>query len=189
MRLAIGISGASGAIYGVRLLEVLKTQVPEVETHLVISPEGEQTIRLETGRTLDEVRALASRVWGFNDQMAALASGSFRSEGMIIIPCSMKTVAGIASGYADNLLLRSADVCLKEGRRLVLVPRETPVNAIHLENMLKLSRIGVTMLLASPPFYQRPKQIEELVDYIVGKALDPFGIEHNLFKRWREPEK
>lgn len=182
-RLTVGISGASGVVYGIRLLEVLRDN-PEVETHLVISTEGETTIRIETGRDPKEVYALADRHYKVDNLAAAIASGSYRGIGMVVIPCSMKTLAGIAGGYADNLLLRAADVTLKEGRRLVIVPRESPIHAIHLENMLKLARMNATILMAAPPFYHQPKTIDDLVDYIVGKTLDCFEIEHDLFRRW-----
>ncbi len=182
-RLTVGISGASGVIYGIRLLEVLRAN-PEIETHLVISPEGETTIRIETGRDPKEIYALADRHYKVDNLAAAIASGSFRGLGMAVIPCSMKTLAGIASGYADNLLLRAADVTLKEGRKFVIVPRESPMHAIHLENLLKLARMGVTVLMAAPPFYHHPKTLDDMIDYIVGRTLDCFDIEHDLYRRW-----
>lgn len=181
----MGITGASGAIYGVRLLEALKKH--NVETHLIISSWGAEMIRYETELRVEDVKALASHVYDDNDLSARPSSGSFRLDGMVVIPCSMKTVAGIASGYTSTLLTRAADVALKEGRRLVLVPRETPFSAIHLRNMLELSRLGVTILPAMPGFYHKPKSVNDLVDHVVGKVLDQFNIRHDLFKRWQPP--
>ena len=179
----MGISGASGAIYGVRLLEELEKR--KIETHLIVSHAAEQTIKIEVGMTVNQLKDLATVYYNINDLQAPIASGDFKTDGMVVIPCSMKTLAGIANGYSDNLLLRAADVTLKEGRRLVLVPRETPLNPIHLENMLKLSKIGVTILVAAPAFYHRPKTVDDLVGYIVGKVLDVFDIKHKLYKKWR----
>jgi 4-hydroxy-3-polyprenylbenzoate decarboxylase len=180
----VGLSGASGIIYGIRLLEVLKEL--GIERDLVITETGEEMVTIETGRTPEEVRMLASRVHESTDFTSPLASGGFRNRGMVVIPCSMKTVAGIACGFADNLLLRAADCTLKEGRTLVLVPRETPLNSIHLRNMLALAEAGVTILPAAPGFYHRPKTVDDLVDHVVGKVLDRLGIEHHLYHRWRE---
>jgi flavin prenyltransferase len=183
-RIVVGISGASGVIYGVRLLEVLHDH-PEVETHLIISAEGERTIKIETGRNPKEVIALATRHYDIGNLAATISSGSFRTDGMALIPCSMKTLAGIATGYSDNLLLRAADVTLKERRTLVLVPRESPLHAIHLENLLKLARMNAIILMPDPPFYIQPKSLEDIIDYVVGKTLDYFNIEHDLFHRWQ----
>ena len=183
-RIIVGISGASGIIYGVRLLEVLKKL--GVETHLVITEDAERTLALETDYDINYVKSLANRAYDIRDMAALIASGSFRVEGMAVVPCSMKTLAGIALGYSENLLLRAAAVCIKEGRKLVLVPRETPLSPICLENMLKLAQIGVCILPASPPFYSRPKNIDDLVNHIVGRVLDIFGIKHQLYKRWGE---
>ncbi len=182
-RIVVGISGASGVIYGVRLLEVLHDRA-DIETHLVVSKEGELTIKIETGRNPKDVFALATRHYAIDNLAAAIASGSFRTDGMALIPCSMKTLAGLATGYADNLLLRAADVTLKEQRTLVIVPRESPLHAIHLENLLKLARMNAIILMADPPFYIQPQSIDDMVDYIVGKTLDYFHIEHDLFRRW-----
>lgn len=182
MRLVVGISGSSGVIYGVRFLEVL--QELKVESHLVMSPAAKETLVLETDRKVKQVEALATKVYPFGDVAAALSSGSFRTDGMVIIPCSMKTLAGIASGYSGNLLLRAADVTLKERRRLVLVPRETPLSTIHIENMLRAANAGAIVVPAMPAFYDRPKTIDDIVDHLVGKVLDVLGIEHNLFRRW-----
>jgi 4-hydroxy-3-polyprenylbenzoate decarboxylase len=181
-RLIIGISGASGTVYGLRLLEILHKL--RMETHLVMTKTAEEVIEIENGVAIGEIKRLATYCYDINDLTAPIASGDFQSEGMVIAPCSMKTLAGVANGYSQNLLLRAADVTLKERRRLVLVPRETPLNSIHLENMLKLARIGVTILPAMPAFYHKPKSIDDLVNHIVGKILDVFGIEHQLYKRW-----
>ncbi|MCJ7632534.1 UbiX family flavin prenyltransferase [Candidatus Bathyarchaeota archaeon] len=186
MRLIVGLSGASGIIYGVRLLQELKAK--SVETHLVISHAAEKLIPHEIDLSLDAVGKLATFLYDVDDMFARIASGSFPTNGMAVIPCSMKTMAGICSGYADNLLIRTAMVTLKEGRKLVLVPRETPLSPVDLENMLKLSRIGVMILPAMPAFYHDPKNIDDLVAYIVGKTLDAFSIEHSLFRRWGYPD-
>jgi 4-hydroxy-3-polyprenylbenzoate decarboxylase len=183
-RIVIGISGASGVIYGIRLLEVLHDR-PEIETHLVVSDEGARTIKIETGRNIKDVIALATRHYDISNLAAAVSSGSFRTDGMAIIPCSMKTLAGIATGYSDNLLTRAADVTLKERRTLVLVPRESPLHAIHLENLLKLARMNAIILPPDPPFYIQPKTLDDIIDYVVGKTLDYFSIEHDLFQRWQ----
>ncbi len=186
-RIVVGITGASGSIYGIRTLEALRAS-GEYEVHLVISEGAERTMEYEVDLPVDSVKALADVFHPIDDLAASISSGSFRTEGMIIAPCSMKTVAGIASGYSDNLLLRAADVTLKERRKLVLVPRETPLHSIHLENLLKLSRMGAVILMACPNFYSRPKTVDDMVNSIVGRALDQFGIDvPGLLKRWREP--
>ncbi|MFT3863236.1 MAG: UbiX family flavin prenyltransferase [Solirubrobacterales bacterium] len=176
MRLVIGMSGATGAPFGVRLLE-LASEVPGLETHLVLSRWARATIELETPYTVTEVSDLATVAYGANDQAAAISSGSFHTDGMIVAPCSMKTLAGIRAGYSDNLLTRAADVCLKERRRLVLVARETPLSEIHLENMLALSRMGAVILPPVPAFYGRPAGISEILDHIAMRVFDQFGIE------------
>lgn len=186
MRLLVGITGSSGASYGVRMLEVLKTL--KVETHLVISRWAEECIRIETGKKPQYVRSLAKYVYSNDDMAAKPSSGSFKMDGMIVIPCSMKTLASIATGYEDTLISRAASVTIKESRKLVLVPRETPLTAIHLSNMLKLAKMGVVILPAMPGFYHRPAGVDELLNHIVGKALDQFGIEHEIFKRWAGAE-
>ena len=183
MKLVIGMSGASGSILGIKLLESLKKA--GVETHLIITDTAKKILEHETGRKVKDVENLASRVWDNSDLFASVASGSFKTDGMIIIPCSMKTLAGVASGYSDNLLLRTADVCLKERRKLVLVARETPFSTIHLENMARVSRAGGIVLPPVLSFYSRPKTIDDLTSHIVGKVLDLFGIEHKLLKRWK----
>ena len=183
--LVVGISGGSGVIYGIRLLEVLKGL--KVETHLVMSQAARETIVLETNYKVGHVESLASRLHRFNDITGPLASGSFITDGMVILPCSMKTLGGIATGYADNLLLRAAEVSLKERRLLVLVPRETPLSIIDMQNMLKVARAGAMILPAMPAFYHRPKTVDDIVDMIVGKVLDAFKIKHDLYERWAGP--
>ena len=185
MRLIVAITGASGVIYGKRFLEALKEK--NVETHLIISKAGEKMLQYELGVARRDLERLASHVYDEDLLTAPIASGSFITDGMAIIPCSMKTVAGIAHGYSENLILRAADVTLKEKRKLVIVPRETPLNAIHLRNLLELAMQGVAVIPAMPAFYHKPEKIEDLVDFIVGKVLDALGIEHNLFKRWSAP--
>jgi 4-hydroxy-3-polyprenylbenzoate decarboxylase len=186
-RLIVGMSGASGAIYGIRALEVLRA-VKDIETHLVLSPSAKRTIVEETSWTAAKVEALAGVVHRHGDIGAAIASGSFRTAGMLIAPCSVKTLSGIAASYADNLLTRAADVCLKERRPLVLMLRETPLHLGHIELMARVSRYGAIVLPPMPAFYHRPETIDDIVDQSVGKALDQFGIAHRLFKRWKEKE-
>lgn len=183
MLLIVGITGASGVIYGIRLLEVLSTN-KEIETHLIISEAGAKNIRYETDWKVEQVRALADFYYDIHDTGAKLASGSFKRDGMVIAPCSMKTLSALANSYADNLLTRSADVTLKERKRLVLLPRETPLHLGHLRNMEKLTEMGAVVLPPVPAFYHRPQTIQELIDHTIGKVLDIFGIEHNLFLRW-----
>jgi len=185
VRLVVGISGASGAIYGVRALQALRDL--KVETHLVMTDAALETLRLETDFRKSDVVRLATEVYRQDDIASKIASGSFATGGMLVIPCSMKTLAGIASGYSDNLLLRAADVTVKERRRLVLVVRETPLSLIHIENMATVTRAGATVLPAMPAFYQRPKSVGALVDQVVGKALDILGIEQHLSERWNGP--
>ena len=186
-RLIVGMSGASGAIYGIRALEVLRG-VKEIETHLVLSPSAKRTIVEETSWTAAKVEALADVVYPHRDIGAAIASGSFRTAGMLIAPCSVKTLSGIASSYADNLLTRAADVCLKERRPLVLMLRETPLHLGHIERMAQVTRYGAIVLPPMPAFYHRPETIDDIVNQSVGKALDQFGIPHRLFKRWKDKE-
>lgn len=182
-RLIVGVSGASGVIYGIRLLEVLK-EIKEVQTHLIVSKGAETTIGLETDRTLAEVTALADVVHDTANLAASISSGSFRTLGMVVIPCSMKSLAQIALSLNDNLLTRAADVTLKEGRKLVLVPRETPLHLGHLRHMTSVAEMGGVILPPAPSFYHGPKTIMDVVDQTVGKALDQFGIPHALFRRW-----
>jgi 4-hydroxy-3-polyprenylbenzoate decarboxylase len=183
MQIIVGVSGASGAIYAIRLLESLKKL--GVKTHLVVTSAGEKMVEIETGLTKDEVIVKATYYYEVDDLTAAISSGSFPTDGMVVIPCSMKTLAGIATGYSSNLLLRAADVTLKERKPLVLVPRETPMSLIHLENMSKAARAGAIVLPAMPGFYHKPKSIDDLVNHVVGKVLDVFHLEHSLYKRWK----
>jgi len=181
-RLIVGITGATGAIFGIRLLETLKAA--SVESHLVVSKWAQQTIEHETDYTAKQVRELAA-VWHEQGNMgAAISSGSFITEGMVIAPCSVRTLAAVAHGMGDNLVHRAADVILKERRKLVLLVRETPLSAVHLENMLKLARMGVTVMPPMPAFYNHPKSLDEMVDHIVARLLDQFGIEAHFAKRW-----
>lgn len=183
MILIIGITGASGVIYGIRLLEVLSDN-KEVETHLIISEVGEEIIRHETDWSLEQVRALADVCYDINDIGARLASGSFRRDGMVIAPCSMKTLSALANSYTDNLITRAADTALKERKRLVLLARETPLHLGHLRNMVKLTEMGAIVFPPIPAFYHKPETIRDLIDHTVGKVLDIFDIKHELFKRW-----
>jgi len=182
VRLVVAMTGASGVVYGVRLLEVLRDK--NVEVYLVISEAAERVIVHELGMSREDVEKLADHVYDVDDLGAPIVSGSFKTDGMVVIPCSMKTLAGIAHGYADNLVLRAADVTLKEKRRLVLVPRETPLSVVHLRNMLELAKMGVVVVPAMPAYYHKPRSVSDLVDYVVGKVLDCLGLEHELFRRW-----
>ncbi|MER7397236.1 non-oxidative hydroxyarylic acid decarboxylases subunit B [Streptomyces sp. NPDC000151] len=183
MRLIVGMTGATGAVFGIRVLEHL-AELPEVETHLVLSRWARSTIELETGRSAREVAGLADVVHSPEDQGAAISSGSFRTDGMIIVPCSMKTLAGIRAGYADGLVGRAADVVLKERRKLVVVPRETPLSEIHLENMLALARMGVQIVPPMPAFYNHPATVDDIVDHITARIVDQFDLPAPAAKRW-----
>ncbi|MDN3264004.1 non-oxidative hydroxyarylic acid decarboxylases subunit B [Streptomyces sp. CSDS2] len=183
MRLVVGMTGATGAVFGVRFLQVL-AQLPDVETHLVLSRWARTTIELETGLSVNEVGDLADVVHQPQDQGAAISSGSFRTDGMVIVPCSMKTLAAIRAGYADTLVARAADVILKERRKLVLVPRETPLSEIHLENMLALSRMGAQLVPPMPAFYNHPRSVDDIVDHVVTRVLDQFDLPAPAAKRW-----
>jgi 4-hydroxy-3-polyprenylbenzoate decarboxylase len=180
------MAGASGAIYGIRLLEVLRAR-REVETHLVITKPAERTIAEETSYRVAEVREMASVVHPLSDIGASIASGSFRTVGMVVIPCSIHTVSSVAYCQSDNLLTRAADVVLKERRKLVLVVRETPLHPGHLKAMLAAAEAGAVILPPVPAFYSQPKTVEDIVDHTVGRVLDQFGIEHDLVRRWGEP--
>ncbi|MCF7553702.1 UbiX family flavin prenyltransferase [Pseudonocardia sp. WMMC193] len=182
MRVVVAMTGATGAVFGVRLLRTLARM--GVETHLVLSRWAEVTITKETGLTVREVAALASSFHARNNQAAPISSGSFRHDGMIVAPCSMKTLAAIRFGFADDLLARAADVTLKERRPLVLLARETPLTSVHLENMLALSRMGAVIAPPVPAFYQGPETIDDLVDHTVGRVLDVFGLDMAGMKRW-----
>ena len=183
----VGLSGATGAIYGIRLLEVLHG-LPDVETHLVITEAAQQNIKLETTWTVPQVEALASHVHDIRDIGAGISSGSFQTAGMIVIPCTIKTMSAISISYNANLLIRAADVTLKEKRRLVLVVRETPLHLGHLRRMAELAEAGAIILPPMPAFYHQPKDIDDLINQTVGKILDQFQIEHNLFRRWEGKE-
>jgi polyprenyl P-hydroxybenzoate/phenylacrylic acid decarboxylase-like protein len=186
-RLIVGITGASGAILGIELLRQMR-HFAEWETHLVVTSGARRTIQLETTYTIEQVEALATTVHKLGDVGASIASGTFRTAGMVIVPCSMKTLAGVASGFAENLLLRAADVTLKERRPLVLVPRETPLNRIHLRNLVTASDAGAVILPPVVAYYNKPASVEEMTSHIVGKILDVFGISLPDFPRWGEQQ-
>lgn len=181
-RLIVGITGATGAIFGVRLLEALRDI--DIETHLVLSKWAIKTIEHETTYTAKQVRALASVDHAESNMGASISSGSFVTEGMVIAPCTMRSLAAIAHGTGDHLVHRAADVILKERRRLVLVTREMPLSDVHLENMLKLSRMGVTIMPPMPAFYNHPESLEDMVDHVVARILDQFGIHADFARRW-----
>jgi len=182
LRLIVAITGASGVVYGKRLLEVLREK--RVETHLIVSKAAEKVVEHELKMSKKDLERLARHAYNVDNLDAPFMSGSFRTDGMIIIPCTMKTLAGIAHGYAGNLILRAADVTLKERRKLIVVPRETPMSVVHLRNMLSVAKLGVAVIPAMPAYYHKPKNIDDLVDFVVGKVLDCLGVEHKLFKRW-----
>ncbi|MFX1572379.1 MAG: UbiX family flavin prenyltransferase [Promethearchaeota archaeon] len=177
----IAISGATGVQIAIRLLEILKEN--EINRELIISDSAQKIIELETDYSISKIRNLASKNYTVDDLAAPPASGSYKIENMIIVPCSMKTLAAIANGYADNLITRAADVMIKEQRKLILVVRESPLNAIHLENMLKLARLGVIIAPPVPSYYIKPKDVTELIEHTVGRILDQIGLETNI-KRW-----
>jgi 4-hydroxy-3-polyprenylbenzoate decarboxylase len=182
-RLVVGICGATGAIYGIRLLEVLR-EIPEIETHLVISKAGERTIGWETPYSVEQVSRLATARYPVNDVGAALSSGSFPTDGMVIAPCSVKSLAAIAHGFTDNLLTRAADVVLKERRRLVLLVREAPLTLAHIRNMAACAEMGAIIVPPVPAFYNHPKSIDDIVNHTVGRLLDLFSIDAGMVKRW-----
>ena len=181
-RIVVGISGASGVTYGVRLLELLKET--DFETHLVISNAGRLNIEIETDHHPDAVEAMADFVYDHKDMAASLSSGSFLTEGMVVVPCTIKSLSGIANSYNENLLVRAADVTLKEKRKLVLVIRETPLHVGHLRLMTLAAEMGAHLLPPVPSFYHQPKTLEDIIDQTIGKVFDYMGIEHDLFKRW-----
>lgn len=185
-RLIVALTGASGVIYGVRALQILQ-KLPQFETHLIISPSAARTLVEETDFKADEVRALAHVVHSHKDIGASIASGSFRTEGMLIAPCSVKTLSGVAHCYADDLVVRAADVCLKERRRLVLLFRETPLHAGHIALMDQATRNGAVVMPPVPGFYSRPRSVDDIVTQSVGRALDLFGIDAGIVVRWMEP--
>ena len=182
MKLVVGLSGASGVIYGIRFLEALRQA--GVESHLVLTPPAQKIIRIETDHSVEAVKALATRVYAPDDIGAAIASGSFPMDGMAVVPCSIKSMAAIAYSHSDNLLVRAADVTLKERRRLVLLVRETPLHLGHLRAMVRLSEMGAVIMPPAPAFYHAPQTVDDIVNHTVGKVLDLLGIEHTLFKRW-----
>ena len=181
MEIVIGISGASGVGYGIRLLQVLQGSI----IHLVITDSARKIIKVETDFSPEDVEDLADHVYAEDDFTAPIASGSYRFDAMVIIPCSMKTLAGVASGMSDNLIGRSAEICLKDRRRLVMVPRETPLSLIQLKNMVSVTEAGAIVLPACPAFYSRPQNLDDLIDVLVGRVLDSIGVENNLYPRWK----
>ncbi|MEF8847812.1 MAG: UbiX family flavin prenyltransferase [Candidatus Thermoplasmatota archaeon] len=182
MKLLIGVSGASGCLYSIRLLEELKKR--NIETHLIVSDEGKKILEYETDLDYEEFKNMASFSYQNDDLFSPPASGSFQHNGMILAPCSMKTLSSIANGYCKNLISRTAFCTLKEERKLVLMPRETPLDMISIKNMLSAKKAGATILPACPGFYHKPNEINDLIDFIIGKILDQFKIQHSLFKRW-----
>ena len=186
-RIVVGISGASGVTYGVRMLELLRKT--KFETHLIISKAGKLNIEIETSYKPGQVEAMADFTYDHKDMAASLASGSFLTEGMVVIPCTIKSLSGIANAYNENLLVRAADVTLKEKRKLVLVVRETPLHIGHLRLMTMAAEMGAHLLPPVPSFYHQPKTIEDIIDQTIGKVFDYIGIEHELFNRWGEPGK
>jgi 4-hydroxy-3-polyprenylbenzoate decarboxylase len=183
-KIVIGFSGASGIIYGIRLLEVLHSI--NIQTFLIVSEWAKKNIEIETDKTLEYVKSLSSINYDNSKLDASVSSGSFLHDGMVIVPCSMKSLSSIANGYDDSLISRAASVTLKESRKLILVPRETPLSRIHLENMIKLQDAGAIILPAMPGFYHKPSTIDEIVDHLVGKILDQLKIKHDLFRRWKD---
>jgi len=183
-RLVIGMSGSSGVIYGIRMLEVLAKN-PEVETHLILSQAAKMNIGIETEWSVADVEALADEVHNNKNIGASIASGSYKTAGMIVVPCSMKTLSGIANSYAENLIIRAADVMLKERRQLVIVPRESPLHTGHCELMLKASQIGAIICPPSPAFYTSPKTVDDIINHSVARVLDLFDIESDSLRRWQ----
>ena len=187
-RLIVGMSGASGVIYGIRLLEVLRG-VEDIETHVIMSNAAKRTILLETDCTVDYVESLANSIYGFNDIAASVSSGSYKTMGMVVIPCTMKTLSGIANSYSDNLLLRAADVVLKDRRRLVIVARETPLHLGHIRLMAQVVEMGGIIMPPMPAFYHRPQTLDDIINQTVNRVLDLLDIEldQDLFNRWKGP--
>ena len=183
MVLIVGITGASGAIYGIRLLELLHS-MKNIETHLIISKTGELTINYETERKIEDIRKLANFWYDFEDIGARISSGSFQRDGMIVAPCTVKTMSALANSYNENLIIRAGDVTLKERKKLVLMVRETPLHLGHIRNMERLTEMGAIIMPPVPAFYHKPNTIQDIIDQTIGKVLDIFGIEHNLFQRW-----
>ncbi|MFQ5611615.1 MAG: UbiX family flavin prenyltransferase [Anaerolineae bacterium] len=187
-RLIVGISGASGIIYSIRLLEVLRG-VEDIETHLVMSNAAKRTVLLETDYAVNDIEALADKLYSFGDIAASISSGSYKTMGMVVIPCAMKTLSGIANSYSDNLLLRAADVVLKDQRKLVLVARETPLHLGHIRLMAQVIEMGAILMPPMPAFYHRPKTLDDIINQTVNRVLDLFDIEldEDLFNRWQGP--
>jgi len=181
--LIIGITGATGVIYGIRLMEVLST-MKDVETHLIMSEAGEMNIEYESNWKIEDIKALADFSYDINDIGARLSSGSFKRDGMIIAPCTVKTMSALANSYNENLMVRAGDATLKERGKLALLVRETPLHLGHIRNMERLSEMGAIIIPPVPAFYHRPKTIQDIIDQTIGKVLDLFNIEHNLFERW-----
>jgi len=181
--LIIGITGATGVIYGIRLLEVLSRR-DDIETHLIISEAGELTIKYETDRNIEDIKKLATHSYNIGDISACLSSGTFKRDGMVILPCSVKTLSALANSYCDNLIIRSADVTLKERKKLVVAFRESPLHLGHIRNMEQLTEMGAILMPPVPSFYNNPKTIEDIIDHTVGKVLDMFDTPHNLYKPW-----
>lgn len=181
-RIIVGITGASGVIYGIRLLEVLRKF--KMETHLILTEASKETILIETTFRVEDVERLAHDVHDIDDLAAPISSGSFRNDGMVVAPCSIRTLSGVAHSYNENLLIRAADVTLKEKRRLILLVRETPLHKGHLELMHKVTELGGVILPPIPAFYHSPRTIDDLIDHSIGKVLDVMGIDHSLYKRW-----
>jgi flavin prenyltransferase len=186
-RLIVGISGATGSIYGIRMLEIL-APIEDVETHLVLTKAAKMTLQIETPYSVKQVEDLADVVHDVNNVGASISSGSFRTEGMVIAPCSMKSMGGIACSVGGDLLVRAADVILKERKKLVLVVRETPLHLGHLESMVQLTRMGAVILPPVPAFYHRPKTLDDVINQTVTRILDQFGIDANLFERWSDDQ-
>ncbi len=182
-KLIIAMTGATGSIFCVRLLELLQSS--DIETHLVMSKWAKRTLDYETQYSIEQIQEMATEVYPLHDQGATISSGSFLTSGMVVIPCSMRTLSAIAQGAGDNLIHRAADVILKERRKLVLVARESPLNEIHLENMLKLSRMGAMVMPPMPAFYNLPQNLDDMVNHVVGRVLDQFEIHLDVVKRWR----
>ncbi len=182
MRLVVAVTGASGAPYSLKLLETCKKL--RIETELIMSKNADNLLKLELGKSPKDLQKLATRSYLPDDLEAPPSSGSHPTDGMVIVPCSMKTLGEVANGISHDLITRAADVTLKQNRTLVLVPRETPLNLIHLENMAKLKHAGATILPAAPAFYTKPEKISDMVDFIVGRILEMFGVDHKLYPRW-----
>jgi len=182
-RLIVGISGASGVIYGIRLLELLRDD-QEIETHLIMSSSAKRTIQIETDWTIGDVEALADETHSYKNIAASVSSGSFRTDGMVVVPCTIKTLSGIVHSYADNLLIRAADVTLKEGRKLVVMPREVPLHVGHCKLLYEAAQMGIQIAPPMPAFYNQPKTIDDLINHSLGRVLDLFGMDTGTVGRW-----